>query len=223
MESASLLLQPQEKLLINPRISPSTTLTLQNPSPNSIAFKVSTIQLKTNVPEAYVVRPNQGILQANEIMVVTLSLKGKVPEGGKAHKFSVQTALTNLQPNDTQGQLDLWKNTAIAKTQVVLTVVFADQEPSREDVKTDNSKEDSLLVSIMPSEETKAVPASSFQTAVSGIPTITVPQPQSVAPAVPTAPVQAKAEKGGWTISHLALLVVAVIVSLKAAMVVFGQ
>lgn len=181
------------------------------------------MQLKTNVPEAYVVRPNQGILQANETMVVTLSLKGKVPEGGKAHKFSVQTALTNLDPNDTQGQLDLWKNATIAKSQVVLTVVFADQEHSKEDVKIDNSKEDSLLVSIMPSEETKAVPASSFQTAVSGIPAAAVPSPQPVAPAATTAPVKAEVEKGGWSISHLALLVVAVIVGVKVVMMVFGQ
>ena len=244
MESADLVLQPQEKLLIDRRISPNTTLTLHNPSSSSIAFKVCAIQLKTNVPEAYVVRPNQGILLANETMVVTLSFKGTVPKGGKAHKFSVQTALTNLDPNNTQGQLELWKNTAIAKSQAVLTVVFADQEPSKEDVKTDNSKEDSLLVSMMPSEETKAVPASSFQTAVSGIPIAEVPlphpvaphphpvaphphpvapHPHPVAPAVTTAPVKAEAGKGGWSVSHLALLVVAVIVGLKAVMVVFGQ
>lgn len=170
-------------------------------------------------------RPNQGILKASETMQVTISLKGKVPEGVKPHRFSVQTALTNLDPSDMQGQLDLWKNAAVVKNQTVLTVVFAGQDSGKEEGKADSSKEDPMLVSIMPNEEVKAeiLKQSVYQTAVGGIPPA-VAQPQLETPQVTASPQGGKVkEKAGWTMSHVALLVVAVIVALKVTMMVFGE
>lgn len=156
-------------------------------------------------------------------MQITISLKGKAPEGGKRHKFSVLTVLTNLDPSNMQGQLDLWK-TPEGKSQTVLTVVFPGQDSGQEESKAD-SKEDPMLVSIMPTEETKAeiLKPSVYQTAVGGIPPA-APQPQPVTLQGTATPEGEKAEeKPGWTISHVALLVVAVVVLLKVTMVIFGE
>ena len=96
------------------------------------------------MPESYFVRPNQGVLKQYEKMDVQLSLKAKSIDTAKTNKFSVLALPTNIEPSDTQGQLELWKNPDLTeKQQVVLSVVFS----TAEEVKADPGEPEQLMSS----------------------------------------------------------------------------
>ena len=155
-------------------------------------------------------------------MDISITLKGKAPDEGKTHKFSVEAVITSLDPTDNQGQLDLWKNAQIPKNKTVLNVHFPGQISRREEGKMD-AKED-LLVSILPpsKEEMKTMATethSEFQTSVGSIPSVAPTQTEGRTGEEKGGRVKAREEtKGGLNMVQVILLLVIGIAVVRGVM-----
>jgi len=85
----------------------NANLTLSNPSPRDVYFKV-----KTTAPKFYCVRPNSGIIKANDkaqinVMLQPVESPDTLESERNRHKFMIQTAFA---PDDEQPPVDqFWK------------------------------------------------------------------------------------------------------------------
>lgn len=82
----------------------SATLVIKNPTEDSVCFKV-----KTTAPTSYCVRPNSGLLKANDSIDISVILQ-KLPKEGEVckDKFLVQTMLAK-DVEDTNSP-SMWKD-----------------------------------------------------------------------------------------------------------------
>jgi len=104
-----LILEPNNELTFKGPFTEyvNANLTLSNPSPRDVYFKV-----KTTAPKFYCVRPNSGIIKANDktqinVMLQSVESPDALENERNRHKFMIQTAFA---PDEGQPPVDqFWK------------------------------------------------------------------------------------------------------------------
>lgn len=121
-----LLLHPAGELVFELLPDTSTinaVLRVKNAIGEKVAFKV-----QTTVPEAYLVRPNVGLLGVGEVSEVVITLKTSKLHPTQRHKFSISAV--KADPEAFESLSSLWTTVSKASLQTaVLRVVF--QQPNQ--------------------------------------------------------------------------------------------
>ncbi|CAB3407423.1 unnamed protein product [Caenorhabditis bovis] len=132
-KSQILNIQPSRELVFQGPFTDIVTsyITLTNPSPKPVCFKV-----KTTVPKKYCVRPNSGLIHAGDKKVITVMLQpmDEPPSDAVRHKFMVQSCFA---PSDGVVDIDsVWK--VVESSDLMyskLMVVFVNKEGKTEETK----------------------------------------------------------------------------------------
>ncbi|CAB3407428.1 unnamed protein product [Caenorhabditis bovis] len=132
-KSQILNIQPSRELVFQGPFTDIVTsyITLTNPSPKPVCFKV-----KTTVPKKYCVRPNFGLIHAGDKKVITVMLQpmDEPPSDAVRHKFMVQSCFA---PSDGVVDIDsVWK--VVESSDLMyskLKVVFVNKEGKTEETK----------------------------------------------------------------------------------------
>jgi hypothetical protein len=126
-----LLLHPAGELVFELLPDTSTinaVLRIKNAIGEKVAFKV-----QTTVPEAYLVRPNVGLLGVGEVSEVVITLKTGKLHPTQRHKFSISAVKTDLEGLESLSSL--WTTVSKVDLQTaVLRVVF--QQPNQHEARS---------------------------------------------------------------------------------------
>ena len=123
-------IEPTDEIALERRPGKACTayVRLANVRGGNVAFKV-----KTNSPDLYSVKPNQGILPPGKTQKITITLKLLPKDVTELnHKFSIVQAKTTLSPGQDSLLTTFWADQSLPVTHNLLRTVLKSPETSPE-------------------------------------------------------------------------------------------